>query len=160
MMIYVHRKLSDPFPIEYNGTSQNNISKEPCRLYFESYESNSKYTKHNPLRPLNESNDQYPYNPIPPLQYDNTHPLLVSRIPLEELPLLPLMSQLQRIVLLLHLDRLGLIPSILPGHGDPRRALRPSLDDHLLQNEFRAGADDVELLEEGAAQVGVREAAG
>ena len=89
-----------------------------------------------------------------------THPLLVAGIPLEELALLPLMAELEGIVLLLHLDRLGLVPPILPRHRHPRRGLRPGLDDHLLEHELGRGADDVELPEEGAAQVGVREVAG
>ena len=79
----------------------------------------------------------------------------MGRVPLEEVLLLPLVAQLQCVVLLLHLDRLGLVPPVLPRHGQPRVALLGGLDDHLLEDELGGGTDDVELLEEGAAQVGV-----
>ena len=83
----------------------------------------------------------------------------MGRVPLEKVLLLPFVAQLEGVVLLLHLDRLGLVPPILSGHGQPRVALLVTFHDHLLEDKLGTGADDVELLEEGAAQVGVRKMA-
>lgn len=83
----------------------------------------------------------------------------MGRVPLEEVLLLPLVTELEGVVLLLHLDGLDLIPSVLPGHDQPCVGLLRTFDDHLLQNKLGTGADDVELLEEGPAQVGVGEMA-